>query len=234
MPPKKERKCKLQHEFMPEKIMLLDGTTVKPPSKAKPSEVAAPPPLAESTLPPTAKQHKRNTVKTVIGVKQKSAASPISQKSGGAFSSREAPPNEPKVHGPAAQGPACLLWFHTQDMRVRDNPAVLAASKFGGPVIPVFVWAPHEEGELSIGGAAKLFILECLKALSQTLIQKYGINLVLRKVPKVLYVVLCCAVLCCMLCSVSCAVFCCVVMYFVPCHAVLCAVLCVSCFVVVV
>ena len=44
-----------------------------------------------------------------------------------------------------------LLWFR-QDLRLADNPALLAAVRHGGPVIPVFIWSPEEEGRWPAGG----------------------------------------------------------------------------------
>ena len=38
-----------------------------------------------------------------------------------------------------------LVWFR-QDLRLSDNPALAAALERGGPVIPVYIWAPEEEG----------------------------------------------------------------------------------------
>ena len=46
-----------------------------------------------------------------------------------------------------------LVWFRL-DLRLADNPALLAAVKRGGPVIPVFVWAPEEEGDWPPGAAS--------------------------------------------------------------------------------
>src|SRR5262245_24343677 len=38
---------------------------------------------------------------------------------------------------------ASLVWFRA-DLRLADNPALSAAIDQGGPVVPVFVWAPEE------------------------------------------------------------------------------------------
>jgi len=40
----------------------------------------------------------------------------------------------------------CLVWFR-QDLRLSDNPALQAATKSGEPVVPVYVWAPEDEGD---------------------------------------------------------------------------------------
>ena len=38
------------------------------------------------------------------------------------------------------------VWFR-QDLRLGDNPALIAALGSGRPIIPVFIWAPDEEGQ---------------------------------------------------------------------------------------
>jgi hypothetical protein len=38
-----------------------------------------------------------------------------------------------------------ILWFR-QDLRLSDNPALSEAVTRGAPVVPVFIWAPEEEG----------------------------------------------------------------------------------------
>ena len=51
----------------------------------------------------------------------------------------------------AGAAPA-LLWFR-QDLRLSDNPALAAALERRSPVIPVFIWAPEEEGDWPPGAA---------------------------------------------------------------------------------
>jgi len=45
---------------------------------------------------------------------------------------------------------ATLVWFRV-DLRLADNPALAAAATRGARVLPVFIWAPEEEGE-PVGG----------------------------------------------------------------------------------
>src|SRR5947209_1695153 len=45
----------------------------------------------------------------------------------------------------------CLVWFRL-DLRLADNPALLAAVKRGGPIVPVFIHAPDEEAPWEPGG----------------------------------------------------------------------------------
>ena len=50
-----------------------------------------------------------------------------------------------------------LLWFRN-DLRLADNPALLAALQGGRPVVPVFIWAPDEEKPWTPGGASKWWL----------------------------------------------------------------------------
>jgi cryptochrome 1 len=42
-------------------------------------------------------------------------------------------------------GMRSVLWFR-RDLRVEDNPALAAAARAGGEVVPAYVWSPEEEG----------------------------------------------------------------------------------------
>ncbi|MCX8107720.1 MAG: DNA photolyase family protein [Verrucomicrobiae bacterium] len=64
--------------------------------------------------------------------------------------------------------PGTIVWFRL-DLRVADNPALSAAADAGGPVIPVFIWAPHEEGEWSPGPASIWWLRESLCSLDRDL-----------------------------------------------------------------
>lgn len=58
---------------------------------------------------------------------------------------------------PSAAAPV-LLWFR-RDLRLSDNPALIAALKVGAPIIPIFIWSPEEEEgpgvTVAMGGACK-------------------------------------------------------------------------------
>ena len=73
---------------------------------------------------------------------------------------------------------ATLVWFR-QDLRIADNPALAAAQDRGKPVIPVFIWAPDEEGEWPPGGAGEWWLHQSLAALSADL-RSLGSRLVIR------------------------------------------------------
>lgn len=71
-----------------------------------------------------------------------------------------------------------LLWFR-QDLRLADNPALKAACERGAPVIPVFIWAPGEEGDWAPGGASRWWLHQSLAALDDDL-RALGSRLILR------------------------------------------------------
>ncbi|HWQ92116.1 MAG TPA: deoxyribodipyrimidine photo-lyase [Clostridia bacterium] len=75
----------------------------------------------------------------------------------------------------------CLVWLR-QDLRTADNPALAAASARGGKVIPIYVWAPEEEGDWPPGGAAKWWLHESLQKLDQEL-RGLGSRLIVRRGP---------------------------------------------------
>ena len=74
-----------------------------------------------------------------------------------------------------------LLWFR-QDLRLADNPALLAAVRHGGPVIPVFIWSPEEEGRWQPGAASRWWLHQSLAQLDASLRQR-GSRLIIRRGP---------------------------------------------------
>jgi deoxyribodipyrimidine photo-lyase len=47
-----------------------------------------------------------------------------------------------------------IVWLR-QDLRLRDNPALQAAAKHGGPIVPVYILYDDEEREFPHGCAAR-------------------------------------------------------------------------------
>ena len=75
---------------------------------------------------------------------------------------------------------ATIVWFR-RDLRLVDNPVLTAAAK-RGPVIPVFIHAPEEEGEWAPGGAQRWWLHHSLEALAGAL-GTLGSRLILRQGP---------------------------------------------------
>ena len=63
-----------------------------------------------------------------------------------------------------------------------DNPALAAAIDRGSPVIPVFIWAPEEEGSWRPGAASQWWLGQSLAALKAEL-EKRGSRLIIRRDP---------------------------------------------------
>lgn len=71
-----------------------------------------------------------------------------------------------------------IVWFR-QDLRLSDNPALCEAAARGGSVVPVYIWAPGEEGDWTPGGASRWWLHQSLSALDNSL-GALGSRLVLR------------------------------------------------------
>ena len=75
--------------------------------------------------------------------------------------------------------PPAIVWLR-QDLRLADNPALQAACRRGGPVVPVFVWAPEEEGAWPPGGASHWWLHQSLARLAWEF-RSAGTELVMRR-----------------------------------------------------
>ncbi len=71
-----------------------------------------------------------------------------------------------------------IVWFR-QDLRLADNPALQAAVERGGPIVPVFVWAPHEEGDWPPGAASRWWWHQTLESFAADL-ESVGSRLIVR------------------------------------------------------
>ena len=74
-----------------------------------------------------------------------------------------------------------LVWFRL-DLRLSDNPALDAAAESGFEVVPVFIWAPEEEGDWTPGAASRWWLHQSLQSLDAEL-RRRGSALVLRRGP---------------------------------------------------
>lgn len=73
-----------------------------------------------------------------------------------------------------------IVWFR-QDLRLADNPALYHAA-VRGQVIPVFVWAPDEEGRWPPGAASRWWLHHSLVRLDESL-REAGSRLIIRRGP---------------------------------------------------
>lgn len=66
------------------------------------------------------------------------------------------------------EGGSCsIVWFR-RDLRVEDNPALLAGVR-AGRVICVFIWAPEEEGHFYPGRVSRWWLKHSLAQLDSSL-----------------------------------------------------------------
>src|SRR5690242_15293421 len=74
-----------------------------------------------------------------------------------------------------------LVWFR-RDLRLHDNPALIAALGRGGDVIPVFCLDERLMRGRHASGPRTQFMLECLEDLDRSLRDR-GSRLVIRRGP---------------------------------------------------
>ena len=77
--------------------------------------------------------------------------------------------------------PPAIVWFR-HDLRLDDNPALLAAARHDGPVIPLFIWSPEEEAPWQPGAASRWWLHQSLQSLAAQL-EERGSRLILRQGP---------------------------------------------------
>jgi deoxyribodipyrimidine photolyase len=74
-----------------------------------------------------------------------------------------------------------IVWLR-QDLRLLDNPALAAAAKLGGPIVPVYILCDAEEREFPAGGASRWWLHRSLAALGDEL-RSQGSQLSLLRGP---------------------------------------------------
>jgi len=82
---------------------------------------------------------------------------------------------------PPPKNAPTLVWFRL-DLRLADNPALLAAVDRGNPVIPVFIWSPSDEKPWPPGAASRWWLHQSLANLQADLVKR-GSRLILRAGP---------------------------------------------------
>ena len=76
---------------------------------------------------------------------------------------------------------ATLVWFRL-DLRLADNPALAAAAARSGAILPVFIWAPEEDGDWPPDAASRWWLHQSLRSLDAAL-RRLGVHLILRRGP---------------------------------------------------
>lgn len=76
--------------------------------------------------------------------------------------------------------PTTIVWLR-QDLRVADQPALRRAAD-RGRVIPVYIWAPEEEGDWPLGAASRWWLHHSLANLNEQLRER-GSRLTVRRGP---------------------------------------------------
>ncbi|HVU37216.1 MAG TPA: deoxyribodipyrimidine photo-lyase [Opitutales bacterium] len=81
---------------------------------------------------------------------------------------------------PAITAPT-MVWLR-RDLRLTDQPALAAALAAGGPILPVFIWAPEEEAPWAPGAASRWWLHHALADYDAQL-RACGSRLILRAGP---------------------------------------------------
>ena len=63
---------------------------------------------------------------------------------------------------------ASIVWFR-KDLRLEDNPSLMAARDHGGPVVPLYIWDSDASEEWAMGSASKWWLHQSLKSLDKAL-----------------------------------------------------------------
>lgn len=74
-----------------------------------------------------------------------------------------------------------LVWLR-RTLRLADNPALVAACRRGGAVVPVYIDSPGDEGDWPAGAASRWWLHYSLKSLGESF-KKVGARLVIRSGP---------------------------------------------------
>jgi deoxyribodipyrimidine photo-lyase len=61
-----------------------------------------------------------------------------------------------------------IVWFR-QDLRLEDNPALIAANQSGSPILPIYILDDVNSDNWQMGGASRWWLHQSLESLSQSL-----------------------------------------------------------------
>jgi len=84
------------------------------------------------------------------------------------------------MSGAGEAGVRTVVWFR-RDLRVEDNPALAAAARAAGEVVPAYVWAPEEDGPYFPGRVSRWWLSQSLKHLDASLRRLGATCLVTRR-----------------------------------------------------
>lgn len=73
---------------------------------------------------------------------------------------------------------AAIVWFR-RDLRLNDNPALIAAAELKVPIVPLFIWSPQEEAPWAPGAATKWWLHFSLESLQKSL-EDSGLKLIIK------------------------------------------------------
>lgn len=73
-----------------------------------------------------------------------------------------------------------IIWFR-QDLRLRDNSALIAAHETDQPILPVYILDDKNSGEWKIGAASRWWLRESLIKLNESLEGKLCLAREMRK-----------------------------------------------------
>jgi cryptochrome 1 len=90
------------------------------------------------------------------------------------------PASQSSMSGAGEAGVRTVVWFR-RDLRVEDNPALAAAARPAGEVVPAYVWAPEEDGPYYPGRVSRWWLSQSLKHLDASLRRLGASRLVTRR-----------------------------------------------------
>jgi hypothetical protein len=88
--------------------------------------------------------------------------------------------SQSSMSGAGEPGVRTVVWFR-RDLRVEDNPALAAAARTAGEVVPAYVWAPDEDVPYYPGRVSRWWLSQSLKHLDASLRRLGASRLITRR-----------------------------------------------------